>query len=126
MVLSICKHWRYVCIFVIMWFSDRFASFKGLMMKIIFDSCMVVRVFPSPAKPSRLYVDLIDLDTGNKFEFSTETMPPADLHKITKVPGRFEGQFETYIFTKDNVQAMKFKAIVGSFTAAGSEGKKAS
>lgn len=87
-------------------------------MRIIFDSCMVVKVFASTAKPNRLYVDMVDLESGEKFEFSTETMPPADLHKITRVQGAFSGEFSTYTYDKNGVSQLKFKCSTGVFTPA--------
>lgn len=88
-------------------------------MRIIFSSCMVVRVFASVKKPQRQYVDLLDLESGNKFEFSTETMPPSDLHKITRVQGAFDGIFETYTFSKDGGSPqLMFKCMQGTFAPA--------
>lgn len=88
-------------------------------MRIIFNSCMVVRVFASTKKPQRQYVDLVDLESGNKFEFSTETMPASDLHKITRVPGAFDGVFETYTFSKDGASPqLMFKCTHGTFAPA--------
>lgn len=71
-------------------------------MKIIWEKCSIAKVNVSPTRQGRLYVTIVDLDGGEKFEFSSDTLPYQDILKVVGEVGRCEGKFESYSFVDNN------------------------
>lgn len=71
-------------------------------MRIKWDRCSVAKVNVSPSRPGRLYVTIVDLDGGEKFEFSSDTLVYNDILKAQGVLGECEGKFESYGFVDNN------------------------
>lgn len=71
-------------------------------MRIIWDRSTVAKVNVSPSRPGRLYVTIVDLDGGEKFEFSSDTLVYQDILKAQGLVGVCEGKFESYSFTDAN------------------------
>lgn len=71
-------------------------------MYIRWDRCTIAKVNLSPSKQGRLYVTVVDLDGGDKFEFSSDTLPYAEIMKVISQVGVCEGKFESYAYNDNN------------------------
>lgn len=85
-------------------------------MNITFERCILLKVVPSTKKPSRIYLDIVDLESGQKFNFSTEAISASSIMPLVGQTGRLTGKFESYEYTKNGVSIQQFKATSGDFT----------
>lgn len=76
-------------------------------MRITWDRGSIAKVNVSPSKQGRLYVTVVDLEGGEKFEFSSDTLVYAEILGTVGQVGRIEGKFESYAFADQNTGAAR-------------------